>query len=162
MCNRRLTLFSLITLAFLMAGVAKADPGAGAMIFSSIPSVLPGNVSSLGAEAVSFREVGDAIALPSGTGGTLASVNVILSSWACTSGAWYNTAPGANSCVTRPNATFTIPITMNIYAVDDSNPALPKAAGLLGTQTSTFQVPYRPSSDPVHCGPNGSPGGDGQ
>jgi hypothetical protein len=40
---------------------------------------------------------------------------------------------------------------MDIYSVDDTNPAQPKAKTLLGTLTETFEIPYRPSSDSVHC-----------
>jgi hypothetical protein len=40
---------------------------------------------------------------------------------------------------------------MNIYNVDDTNPAQPKAGTLLATVTQTFDIPYRPSSDTGHC-----------
>jgi hypothetical protein len=75
-------------------------------------------------------------------------VTVTLSSWACQSGHWYS-----NDCVTSPGATFALPITFKVY-----NPGANDTAGsVLGTRTQTFQVPYRPSADSVHC--NGSDAG---
>jgi hypothetical protein len=132
----------------LLSGAAAAAFADDSVIFNSTPSPLPGNVTSEGPSAYFYREIGDGIVFPAGTGGTLTTITVIMSSWACTSGSW-NT-PG--TCVTNPkNAKFAQPITMNIYALDDSNPAQPKAGAKLGTVTNTFQIPYRPSSDTVHC-----------
>src|SRR5437762_7043102 len=117
-------------------------------IFNSIPTPVPPNVASEGPEAYAYREIGDGIIFPTGTGGTLTKIAVVMSSWACTSGNWYT--PG--TCVTSPHATFNQPITMNIYTLDNTtNPARPKAGALLGTVTQTFKMPYRPSSDTVHC-----------
>src|SRR5439155_11274316 len=133
--------------ALFSATTAPASAGE-TVIFNSIPSPLPGNVISERFECCQIREFGDGIVFPSGTGGTLTNVTVIMSSWACTSGNWYT----SGTCVTQPNgAKFAQPITMNIYTVDDTNPAQPKAGTLLGTATQTFQIPYRPSSDTVHC-----------
>jgi hypothetical protein len=131
-----------------LSGATAPASAAEAVIFNSIPSPLPGNVASEGPEAYAFREMGDGIVFPSGTGGSLTKVSVIMSSWACTSGNWYT----SGTCITQPkDAKFTQPITMNIYTVDNTNPAQPKAGTLLGTVTQTFQIPYRPSSDTVHC-----------
>ncbi len=160
MRRRLIPLLLVMTLALPV--IAAARPASAGVLFSSIPSPLPGNVDSEGPEAYSFREIGDAIGFPAGTGGALTTVKVVLSSWACTSGNWFNPAPGSGACLTNPRATFNQPITMNIYAVDTSNPAVPKAGALITTQTTTFQIPYRPSSDAVHCGPSGTPGGDGK
>ena len=117
-------------------------------IFNSLPSPLPPNVASEGPEAYAYREIGDAIVFPKGTGGALTTVTVVMSSWGCTAGNWFT----AGTCVTNPKgATFSQPITMNIYAVDNSNAAKPKAGALLATVTQTFDIPYRPSSDTGHC-----------
>lgn len=140
---------------FLFAGlVGMMLSGAGGalandrVVFSSIPSPQPANVASEGPEAYAYREIGDGITFPAGTGGTLTEVTVMMSSWACTQGNWFT----AGTCLTRPRgATFNQPITMNIYALDDSNPAQPKAGALLATVTQTFDIPYRPSSDTAHC-----------
>jgi hypothetical protein len=136
-------------LGLLAAGVVAPAVAGEAVIFNSVPSPLPGNVISEGFECCQVREFGDGIVFPTGTGGTLTNVTVIMSSWACTSGNW-TAIP--TICVTQPKgAKFAQPITMNIYTVDDTNPAQPKAGPLLGTVTQTFDIPYRPSSDAMHC-----------
>ncbi|MBV8053946.1 MAG: hypothetical protein JO071_01760 [Deltaproteobacteria bacterium] len=123
-------------------------PQSGTVIFNSIPSPLPGNVDSEGPEAYSFHELGDGIAFPTGTGGVLTTIKVVLASWECVSGNWYT----AGTCLTNPpHATFSQPITMNIYQVDESNQAQPKAGAMIGSVTSTFQIPYRPSSNTTRC-----------
>ena len=144
---RRLTLLWGIICMLLTAASAAAIADER-IIFNSVPSPLPPNVASEGPEAYAYREIGDAIVFPQGTGGTLTSVTVVMSSWGCASGTWFT--PG--TCVTNPKgATFSQPITMNIYAVDNTNPAKPKAGALLATVAQTFDIPYRPSSDTVHC-----------
>jgi len=144
---QRYQLFGAI-LGVMAAVLATPAFGDDSVIFNSVPAPLPGNVASEGPEAYAFAEIGDAIVLPGGTGGTLTTVTVIMSSWACTSGNWFT----AGTCVTKPaGAKFAQPITMNIYTVDDTNPAQPKAGTLLGTVTQTFQIPYRPSSNTVRC-----------
>ena len=135
-------------LSVLLSAATSAAIADERTIFNSVPSPLPPNVVSRGPEAYAFREIGDAIVFPNGTGGTLTTVTVVMSSWGCTAGNWFT----AGTCVTNPKgATFSQPITMNIYAVDDTNSAKPKAGPLLATVTQTFDIPYRPSSDTGHC-----------
>jgi hypothetical protein len=95
----------------------------------------------LGPEAYAFSELGDGLALTANTG-TLKQVRVIMSSWACQSGHWYS-----GDCVTSPEATFSQPITVNVYPVAALIPG-----PLLATITKTFDIPYRPSSTPSLCG----------
>src|ERR1700722_19297184 len=97
----KLTLLSVLASA---VAPAFADP----TIFNSIPTPLPGNVASEGPEAYGFAQIGDGIVFPTGTGGALTKIAVVLSSWACTSGNWF----GAGTCVTPAHATFNQPITM--------------------------------------------------
>jgi len=56
----------------------------------------------------------------------------------------YTVEPG----ITVP--TFSQPLTMNIYASNGATP--PEPGALIATLTQTFQIPYRPPSDVVHCG----------
>ncbi len=84
----------------------------------------------------------------SGSARNLQTATVAMSSWACQSGGW-NGNPGP--CVTTPGATYSVPITFNIYAVGASN----AVGALLATQTQTFTIPYRPSSDST-CPATGS------
>ncbi|MEN3533527.1 hypothetical protein AAH991_00290 [Microbispora sp. ZYX-F-249] len=52
--------------------------------------------------------------------------------------------------MTAPGATFSHPITANIYAVDNST-GTPRPGPLLATMTQTFNIAFRPSADPVNC-----------
>jgi hypothetical protein len=114
------------------------------VIYSSIPSPLPPNVDSRGPEAYAFSEIGDGLIFKPGSARLATTVKVILSDFACTSGHWNSVYGTADACVTTPGATFSQPVTLNIYAVNPTTP--PSAGTLLATQTATFNVPYRPSS----------------
>jgi hypothetical protein len=108
---------------------------------------------ALGFEATSTSEFGDEVGL-AGTARDLVSLKVLFASFACQSGHW-NTA----DCTSASGATFTHPITANIYAVDTST--TPQSPGaLLATVTQTKAIPYRPSADPT-CPANagGAPAG---
>jgi hypothetical protein len=72
----------------------------------------------------------------------LSRVTVTLSSWAGQAGSWFTA-----NCVTTPGATFSVPITFNIYNAAPNG----SAGSLIATQTQTFDVPYRPSTDSVNC-----------
>jgi hypothetical protein len=122
------------------AGTARQDPPIVA--YSSIPTTLPGNVISAGFEALNLKEFGDYVGLAAA--GPLESVTVTLSSQAC------QFRPGG-VCTTTPGAFFTHPITANLYTVDTAtNP--PSVGSLLATATLPFNILYRPSADPAHCG----------
>lgn len=123
-------------------------------VFSNVPAALPGNVPSIGFESNSVSEFGDLIQLSSGTDRARANLpfTVVMSSWACESGgAIDNTNPPTNGyCTTTPSHTFSVPMTLNLYAVDHSA-ATPKTGALLLTATQTFEIPYRPSFDATNC-----------
>jgi hypothetical protein len=120
-------------------GVVRAD--AGPVMYSSIPAALPGNVSSVGFQATQTAEFGDRITFAAGSGNAVGSVTVVLSSWGCESGHWV-----AADCLTTPGATFNHPITLNLYGAGGTSPG-----ALIATQTESFDIPYRPSTDSVHC-----------
>jgi hypothetical protein len=115
------------------------------IVYNSIPKPLPGNVSSEGPEAYAFSELGDGFTLQNATGGTLGQVTVVMSSWACQTGNWT-----ASNCVTASGATFSQPITVNVYA-ESKQSGVETVGILLATVTQTFNIPYRPSSDPSKC-----------
>jgi len=144
-------------LTFIACGIAcSAD---AQVIYNSIPAPLPPNVASEGPEAYAFSEIGDGLIFTSNSPRLATTVKVILSDWACTSGHWFSALGNSDVCTTSPaGATFSQPVTLNIYAVNPTTP--PSAGALLGTQTATFNIPYRPSTDP-HCAVGGTPGGDG-
>ncbi len=132
---RRSGVLAVLTASLLLPGTAFA---AGTVIYDTVPHPTPSNVVSLGYAATSTSEFGDQVAFAPGPR-RLREITVLMSSWGCESGAWYSA-----DCSTTPGATFSHPITVNVYAVG------PGAAvgALLATTTQTFAIPYRPSSDP--------------
>jgi hypothetical protein len=114
----------------------------GLPIYSNIPNPLPGNLISQPFQAQQASEFGDRVTFAPGTGRNLLSVVQTMSSWGCESGAWY-----LGNCSTTPGATFSHPITLNIYNIGAGN----TPGSLIGTVTQTFAIPYRPSASPANC-----------
>jgi hypothetical protein len=138
--KRRGELILLLSLTSLLLFAPQAH-ALGPVVYDGIPSPLPGDaVLSLAFEAGSTQEFGDLIQLSSP--GIVGTVEVVLSSFGCEAGHWYS-----GDCATTPGATFSHPITLNLYNAG--------AGGLPGTLitsvTQTFSIPFRPSADPVHC-----------
>jgi len=127
----------------LTAASASASVPHSVLYTSTAPGV--GNIPSVGVEAYSFNQIGDEVLLRRVA--RLKSVAVQLSSWACESGAW-----NTGDCVTTPGATFSTPITLNIYKASSTDPNTGETTPgpLLATVTRTFSIPYRPSASP-HC-----------
>jgi hypothetical protein len=67
-------------------------------------------------------------------------VTVAMSSWGCQSGAW-----SSGDCATTPGATFTHPITLNLYGVLPSG----EPGSLIASVTQSFAIPFRPSANPA-------------
>jgi hypothetical protein len=134
------TVITLIAFAVFVCGAISAA-AQGVPIYNNIPNPLPGNTASVGYEATSTPEFGDQVAFGAGPR-ILTSVTVTMSSWGCQSGSWF-----AHNCVTLPGATFTHPLTINVYAVGAGN----AVGALLGTKTQTVTIPYRPSADSINC-----------
>ncbi|MEO6351287.1 MAG: S-layer homology domain-containing protein [Candidatus Limnocylindrales bacterium] len=107
-----------------------------------MPDPVPGNVPSEAFQAQTVSEFGDRIVFEAATARLLNIVDVLMSSWGCESGAWH-----LSDCLTSSDATFSHPITLNIYNVAPSN----AVGSLLGTRTQTFAIPYRPSADDTNC-----------
>lgn len=127
--------------------VSNHDP----TIYDSIIDPNPGNVPSLSFEATGTAQFGNQINF-SGTSRVLNTVDVQMSSWACQSGSWTGSP---SPCATTPGATFSVPITLNIYGVGPATGNGPSTVGaLLATDTQTFAIPYRPSADPINCPSN--------
>jgi hypothetical protein len=146
-------IFAILLFTGTHATARASDPyDSSVIMYNSIPNPIPANVTSVGFEAVALSQLGDGLMLSGPAGRTLDKVSVVMSSWACTSGNWFTTG----SCVTTPGATYTIPITVNIYSVvsgaslEGDSPA-PAPGVLLATRTQSFAIPYRPSSDSVNC-----------
>ena len=100
--------------SLLSASPAGATGPAGPVAYSAIPATIPGNVASLGFEATATAEFGDEVGLASHAT-PLAKARVLMSSWACETGHWNDV-----TCTTTPGATFSVPVTFNVYAVDNT------------------------------------------
>jgi hypothetical protein len=114
---------------------------APAIIFDNHPSVLPSNLPSVGGEAYSFSEFGNGATF-AGSARKLSTATVTMSSWACQAGDWTVPFGTAGACVTTPGATYSAPITFNVYNVGVGN----SVGTRIATVTQTFTIPYRPSS----------------
>lgn len=128
----------LVAGILLLPGTVMA---AGSTIYNTMPSPVPGNVVSLGYEATSTAEFGDQLAFGSGPR-VVRDVTVLMSSWGCEAGNWYSA-----TCATTPGATFSHPITINLYNVGSGG----SVGTPIGSKTQTFNIPFRPSSDSVNC-----------
>jgi hypothetical protein len=106
-------------------------------VYNNIPNSAPGNVPSIGFEATSASEFGGQMGLD-GTQRKDPTVTVLMSSWACKSGTW-----NGGNCITNPGSTFTHPVTLNIYNVNNDD----SVGSLIATKTQTFTMPYRPTAD---------------
>ena len=136
-------------IGFVSPGVASAvlppvTAATAGAVYNNIPVQVPGNVPSEAFEAQSASEFGSAISMTS-LSVTNPVVTVLLSSWGCENGNWFS-----NNCSTTPGTTFSEPVTVNIYALGPATAGSAPGALLL-SQTSTFDIPYRPSSDAAHC-----------
>jgi hypothetical protein len=144
-------LLAAMTAALLMVALgsstAFAAPVKTSVIYNSLadltPGNSPGNSPSVAFEANQVNEYGNAVTF-GGTKRNLSSVVVTMSSWGCTSGHW-----NSGDCVTTAGASFTEPITLNIYNGDPN-----VAANLLTSVTQTFTIPYRPSASAKCTGAN--------
>ncbi len=143
---RRLVVPLLAAAALLGLSTASASANSlpSSVLYSSTQPGAP-NLPSVGVEAYAFNQIGDEVLLRRVA--KLKSVTVTLSDWACESGAWFS-----HDCVTTPGATFTTPITLNVYSASttDSITGETTPGGLLLTATKTFTIPFRPSAS-THC-----------
>ena len=115
-------------------GVAGAT-GLTTVGYDTTISPNPVSLPSEGYEATSTSEMGQQIQLVPGTSDQIDNVVVDMESWACETG-------GDATCVTTPGATFSQPITLNLYNVGPGN----AVGSVIDSVTQTFNIPYRPSS----------------
>jgi len=132
-----------ITATSTVAG-AEDDPRSD-VVYDSMPTDGAVSHPSYGLQATSMAEWGDRIQL-AGENRVPQTLTVSMNSWACETGAWHTA-----DCDTTPGATFTHPITVTFYAVDDSG-AEPQPGAVLLTSTQDITVPFRPSVNEAECG----------
>jgi hypothetical protein len=121
----------------ILGSANAADPS----IYNNIPNPTAGNYPSQAFEAQSASEFGGQVQF-AGTARSNPTITVLMSSWGCESGSWFN-----HDCLTTPGAKFSEPITLNIYNVGAGN----SVGSLVATSTQTFNIPYRPSADNTNC-----------
>lgn len=102
-------------------------------IYNTIPNPLPSNVPSLGFQSDHTTEFGELIQF-AGTSRKLSQVTIIMSDWAL-----------AADYPTYTGPTWTHPITLNLYNVDNSGPN-PAPGTLIATRTQSFAIPWRPAT----------------
>jgi hypothetical protein len=141
----RAAAFAAALLAATAASTIAAATAGAAVIYDNVPSPLPGNLPSEAFEATSTSEFGGAVTF-AGTARANPKVTVVMSSWGCESGNWYN-----HTCLTTPGSGFTEPITLNIYNPGASNTEGSPPGTLIASVTQTFTIAYRPSKDDVNC-----------
>ena len=148
---RKLLVCALVALTATVAGVSASYAATPSIVaYNSTVSPLPSHMPSVGAEATPFDQFGDEVTFRTPVS-RLTYVTVTMDSFGCQSGHWGD----SNDCVTTAGATFSIPITLNIYAPSTDGQT---AGALLATQTRTFELPYRPSADHQNCAEAGSTG----
>jgi len=142
-------LFGLIILApvLMLASTANAQ-----VVYDAFPDPFPGSAFSQPYAAQQVDEFGDHVSL-AGSDRSLSTVDIVLTSWTCENdppGAPTNSGEPEEPCETTPGSSYTHPITLNLYAVDNSG-ANPAVGGLVATKTVTATVPFRPSWDSDMC-----------
>ncbi len=128
-------ILAVAALAAVAAATASAE-----VVYDNVPSPLPGNFASIGLAATSTSEFGGEVEL-AGAAREKPTITIVMSSWACESGAW-----NEPNCVTaKPKKGFKVPVTVRVYGVDELT-EVP-----LAERTKTFNMSYRPSDTPSKC-----------
>jgi hypothetical protein len=121
-----------------LVGIGSASAVTPTTVYNATPQPLPPNVASLGFQATSTSQFGDYIHL-GGTDRVLNTVTVTMSDWALYSDYATDGRYSANS------ATWTHPITVNVYAKALDGNGVPTT--LLATKTQNVTIPWRPAAN---------------
>ena len=111
--------------------------------YSRVPETLAASYPSLGFQATQIHELANVVSLADGPSRDLTEVEVTMVSWACESGSGV-------TCVTTPGATFTHPVTVNLYEVAGT-PEVPAPGALIASRTIQADMAYRPSASLEQC-----------
>ena len=140
-----LALVGLVTVGLVTVPATVAGASGGSTIYDSTVSPLPGNQVSEAFEATQTSQLGNQISFTPGSGRVLTSVVVTLSSWGCQTGGW-----STDDCSTTPGATFSEPITLNLYDVGHNGIAV---GTKFASVTQTFPGPTILSTACSDCVP---------
>jgi len=128
--------------ALTAAGASAAS--ASEVIYTNLPSPLPGNFASVGNEAYSMSEIGGLVQF-AGVARKNPTVIVGMSSFGCQSGSWF-----AKDCSTPMGAKYEVPVSFSVYDIGPGNTVGAKIAG----GSKVFKMPYRPSASLKCTGAN--------
>lgn len=135
----KLGALALVSAVLMLVGASSAS---AMTIYDNLPTAsatskkLPKNTVSLGFQATSTSEFGGLVGFSSSRRGrSNPRITFTLSDWACQTG-------GGTSCVTGKHASYTWPVTVNVYEVGAGN----SVGALLASKTETVTIPYRPSA----------------
>jgi hypothetical protein len=128
---------ALLACCVLAAGAAAAS---AEVIYDNVPVPKPKNLVSLGFEATQTSEFGGLVKF-AGADRNSPTVTIEMSSWAC------QNLQGGAACSTSPGATFTWPITLNVYELGAGD----EPGARIASKTLDVNVPYRPSANNKHC-----------
>lgn len=131
-----IVLIPLLAVVGLAVGLKVSYATTQQVTYDSILSPVPEDVYGVNFEERHISELGSQVAL-AGTDRMNSNVTVLMTSAACQNGTWMS------GCSTTAGATFTHPVTLNVYNVNADNTVGDRFA----TVTKTFTMPYRPSSD---------------
>jgi len=132
---------TVLAVTAVLAVVAGTASAAKTVIYSDIPSPLPGNLASVGFQATQTSEFGGQVEFGPGSWKS-PTVKVTMSSFACVTGNWFK-----GDCETPSGSKFEWPITISLYSVEPDN----SVGTLMARASKTFKLPYRPSFNILHC-----------
>jgi hypothetical protein len=135
----------LVTAVMAVGAVMALGAGAASAaetIYSDFPTPKPGNVVSVGFEATSASQFGGQVEF-GGTARKNPTVKVMMSSWGCQSGTWYE-----KNCNSAMGSKFEWPIGFSVYEVGPED----TIGALIAAGSKTFKMPYRPAASPKCTG----------
>ena len=146
---RRFISILLVAFACLAVGAGTASANTNPVLYSSLPKAGTVSIPSVGVEAYSFNQIGNEVILTRRA--TAHHVSVTMVDWACQHGAW-----NTGDCVTTPGTTYPTTITLTLYRASTTNSSTGEVmpGSPITHITRTFNIKFRPSSDPTNCNGN--------
>lgn len=130
--DEKINLMRKLLVSLSLLSLAAAIPAMADVVYSSLPSPIPGNVPSLGFECCQTSEFGQGVQLQGNAATTLSSATVLMSNWALES--TYETVGSSTG--------YIVPLTLNLYNVGAGN----AVGSLITTDTIDATIKWRPES----------------